>query len=44
MESDSTQKDSYIDTNQESTRCRNHPNILQLFGRLEKSLTSLSLL
>jgi hypothetical protein len=38
---DSTQKDSYIDTNQEFTRCGNHPNILPLFRRLGRSLTSL---
>jgi hypothetical protein len=38
---DSTQKDSYIDANQEFTRCENHPNIFPLFGWLERSLTSL---
>jgi hypothetical protein len=38
---DSTQKDSYIDVNQTFTRCGNHPNILPLFGRLRRSLTSL---
>jgi hypothetical protein len=38
---DSTQKDSYIDASQEFTRCGNHPNILPLFGRLMRSLTSL---
>jgi hypothetical protein len=31
---ESTQKDSYIDANQEFTRCGNHPNILSLFERL----------
>jgi hypothetical protein len=30
-----------IDANQEFTRCRNHPNILPLFGRSGKSLISL---
>jgi hypothetical protein len=38
---DSTQKVSYIDTNQGFTRCENHPNILPFFGRLGRSLTSL---
>jgi hypothetical protein len=38
---DSIQKDSYIDANQESTRCGIHPNILPLFGRLERFFTSL---
>jgi hypothetical protein len=38
---DSTQKDSYIDANQESTRCENHPIILPLFGRSGRTLTSL---
>jgi hypothetical protein len=38
---DSTQNDSYIDANQEFTRCENYPNILPLFGRLRRSLTSL---
>jgi hypothetical protein len=38
---DSTQKDSYIDANQEFTRCGNHPNILPLFGRFGRSHTSL---
>jgi hypothetical protein len=38
---DSTQKDSYIDANQEFTRCENHPSILPLFERLGRSLTSL---
>jgi hypothetical protein len=38
---ESTKKDSYIDANQEFTRCGNHPNILSLFGRLGRSLTSL---
>jgi hypothetical protein len=35
------QKHNYIGANQEFTRCRNHPNILPLFGRLGRSLTSL---
>jgi hypothetical protein len=30
-----------IDVNQESTMCGNQPNILLLFGRLGRSLTSL---
>jgi hypothetical protein len=30
-----------IDANQESTRCGNQPNILPLFGRLGRTLTSL---
>jgi hypothetical protein len=38
---DLTQKHGYIDVNQEFTRCGNHPNILPLFGRLRRSLTSL---
>jgi hypothetical protein len=38
---DSTQKDSYIDENQGFIRCGNYPNILPLFGRLERSFTSL---
>jgi hypothetical protein len=38
---ESTQKDSYIDANQEFTRCGNQPNIFLLFGRLGRSLTSL---
>jgi hypothetical protein len=38
---DSIQKNIYIDANQESTRCEIHPNILPLFGRLERSLISL---
>jgi hypothetical protein len=38
---DSTQKDNYIDANQEFTRCGNHPNILPLFGRLGRSFISL---
>jgi hypothetical protein len=38
---DSTQKDSYINANQKFTRCENHPNILPLFRRLGRSLTSL---
>jgi hypothetical protein len=38
---DSTQKDSYIDGNQEFIWYRNHPNIPPLFGRVERSLTSL---
>jgi hypothetical protein len=37
---DSTQKDKYIDGNQEFARCGNQSNILPLFGRLVKSLTS----
>jgi hypothetical protein len=37
----SIQNDSYINANQEFLRCENHPNILPLFGRLERSLTSL---
>jgi hypothetical protein len=41
QKNDSTQKDSYIDANQGFTRCGNHPNILPLFGRLGRSLTSL---
>jgi hypothetical protein len=36
-----TQTHGCIDTNQESTRCGNHPNILPLFGRLGRPLTSL---
>jgi hypothetical protein len=39
--SDSIQKDSYVDANQESTRYGNHPIILPLFERLRKTLTSL---
>jgi hypothetical protein len=38
---ESTQKDSYINANQEFTRCENHPNILSLFGILGRPLTSL---
>jgi hypothetical protein len=38
---DSTKKDSYIDANQGFTMCGNHPNILPLFGRLGRPLTSL---
>jgi hypothetical protein len=38
---DSTQKDSYIDANQEFTKCGNHPNILPLFERLGRYLISL---
>jgi hypothetical protein len=38
---DSTQKDTYIDANQEFTKYENHPNILPLFGRLGRSITSL---
>jgi hypothetical protein len=38
---DLIQKQNYIDANQESIRCTNHPNILPLFERLERSLTSL---
>jgi hypothetical protein len=34
-------KHNYIDVNQEFTRCGNHPNILLLFGRLRRCLTSL---
>jgi hypothetical protein len=30
-----------IDANQEFTRCGNHPNIISLFRRFERSLTSL---
>jgi hypothetical protein len=41
MEGDSTQKDDYIDANHECTMCENHPNILPLFRRLGRSLTSL---
>jgi hypothetical protein len=36
---DLIQKHSYIDTNQESTRCENRHNILSFFGGLEGSLT-----
>jgi hypothetical protein len=36
---DLTQKHSYIDANQEFTRCGNWHNILPLFGGLEGSLT-----
>jgi hypothetical protein len=36
---DLIQKHSYIDLNQESTRCENHHNILPIFGGLEGSLT-----
>jgi hypothetical protein len=36
---DLIQKQSYIDANQESTRCRNRHNILPLFGGLEGFLT-----
>jgi hypothetical protein len=38
---DSTQKDSYIDANQKFTNCENHSNIIPLFIRLVKSLSSL---
>jgi hypothetical protein len=38
---DSTQKDSYIDANQGFTMCETHSNILSLFGRLGRSITSL---
>ena len=38
---DLIQKHSYIDANQESTRCENDPIILPLFGRSGRSLTSL---
>jgi hypothetical protein len=31
----------YIEANQMFTRCGNHPNILPLFGRFWRSLTSL---
>jgi hypothetical protein len=41
IEDDSTQKDSYIDANQEFIRCGNHPNIFPLFGRLQRPLNSL---
>jgi hypothetical protein len=34
-------KDSNIDAKQEFTRCENHPNIILLFRRLGRSLTSL---
>jgi hypothetical protein len=34
-------KHNYIEVNQMLTWCGNHPNILSLFGRLERSLTSL---
>jgi hypothetical protein len=34
-------KDSCIDANQESTRYGNHPNIISLFGRSRRYLTSL---
>jgi hypothetical protein len=36
---DLIQKHSYIDANQESTRCENRHNILPLFGKLEGPLT-----
>jgi hypothetical protein len=36
-----TQTHGCIDTNEEFIRCRNHPNILPLFERLGRSLTSL---
>jgi hypothetical protein len=36
----SIQKHSYIDANHESTRSGNHPNILPLFQRFRRSLTS----
>jgi hypothetical protein len=39
IEDDLTQAHSYIDANQEFIRCRNHHNILPLFGELEGSLT-----
>jgi hypothetical protein len=38
---DSTLKHGYIDANQKFIRCENHPNILPLFERLWRSLTSL---
>jgi hypothetical protein len=41
IEGDLTLKHDYIDANQEFTRCENHPNILPLFWRLGRSLTSL---
>jgi hypothetical protein len=34
-------KHNYIEANQMFTRCGNHPNILPLFRRLGRSLTSL---
>jgi hypothetical protein len=34
-------KHGYIEANQIFTRCENHPNILPLFERLGRSLTSL---
>jgi hypothetical protein len=34
-------KHNYNEANQMFTRCGNHPNILPLFGRLGRSLTSL---
>jgi hypothetical protein len=34
-------KHSYIEANQMFTRCENHPDILPLFERLGRSLTSL---
>jgi hypothetical protein len=36
---DLTKTYSYIDVNQEFTRCENYHNILSLFGALEGSLT-----
>jgi hypothetical protein len=41
IEDGSTLKHSYIDTNQECTRCKKYPNILPLFERFVRSLTSL---
>jgi hypothetical protein len=38
---DLTQTHICVDADQEFTRCGNHPNILPLFGRLGRSLTSL---
>jgi hypothetical protein len=38
---DSIQTHGCMDANQEFTMCGNHPNILPLFGRLGRSLTSL---
>jgi hypothetical protein len=38
---DSIKTHRYIDANPVFIRCGNHPNILPLFGRLGRSLTSL---
>jgi hypothetical protein len=38
---DSIQNDSYADANQEFTRSGNYLNILPLFGKLGRTLTSL---